>query len=447
AAPTPAPSPPAAATATPAAQIGNPAASVIFEQPADGSVQAITADGERLVLVDPTAPGQSVAWQPSPDGRTIAAVIFQGVNVKSGEYDSAALWTVGVDATEPRKLLDLGAGIGEGSSPLAGGPALFSGLRRESWTADGRWIVLPSNHEGQVDLYAVAADGSEIRRLTDTPEFEFDAVVGPVGESVAYATTTSFGTGGGLGEPQAWVQPRFGEASPLTRATPGSYPSGVSVMGWVDAATPLAVIHYQPDGRGEIWTSKDGEAQAFHDLAPRAFWTVENGRLALTSPSSLAPNAAGPLFVWSGDGTAPVQVSDAATSAHLARTFDRLLSCERDGPLDGPRALWLAGQTIPLAPGGCDNLAWSLDGYLALGPSPEQGGPALVIGPDGETIDATIPGGAIMVGWNSSTLYFFSPAPAGEWQLYLLDAAGAAFPQPLGAPFAGQPAAPRLVIR
>jgi Tol biopolymer transport system component len=57
-----------------------------------------------------------------------------------------------------------------------------------SWSPDGRQIVYYAEHQGKGDLYVMDADGTHVRRLTDTPADEGGPAFSPSGREIAYDT-------------------------------------------------------------------------------------------------------------------------------------------------------------------------------------------------------------------------------------------------------------------
>ena len=55
-----------------------------------------------------------------------------------------------------------------------------------SWSGDGRHIAFASNRTGQWDLYTMRADGTDLRRRTDTLGFEARTAFSPNGRKIAY---------------------------------------------------------------------------------------------------------------------------------------------------------------------------------------------------------------------------------------------------------------------
>lgn len=61
--------------------------------------------------------------------------------------------------------------------------------RTPSWSADGSTIYFESSRDGNWELYAMNADGSGVRRITDSPTVDMTAAVSPDGTTVAYQST------------------------------------------------------------------------------------------------------------------------------------------------------------------------------------------------------------------------------------------------------------------
>jgi Tol biopolymer transport system component len=57
------------------------------------------------------------------------------------------------------------------------------------WTPDGRHIVYASNATGSYQVWIMNADGSEQRRLTEGPQFNFHPAVSPDGKTIGFAST------------------------------------------------------------------------------------------------------------------------------------------------------------------------------------------------------------------------------------------------------------------
>src|SRR3954463_10333922 len=107
----------------------------------------------------------------SPDGSRVAYVVTS-LDRESNEY-RAAIWVAPVDGSEePRPFT--------------------SGERRDGlprWSPDGSWLAFTSNRgekEEKPQLYVIAAEGGEARRLTELQEAVEDAGWSPDSTRVAF---------------------------------------------------------------------------------------------------------------------------------------------------------------------------------------------------------------------------------------------------------------------
>jgi TolB protein len=42
-----------------------------------------------------------------------------------------------------------------------------------AWSPDGKWILFSSKRSGNAEIYLMASDGTNVRRLTDNPAKDF----------------------------------------------------------------------------------------------------------------------------------------------------------------------------------------------------------------------------------------------------------------------------------
>ncbi|HEU5097482.1 MAG TPA: hypothetical protein VFU22_00450, partial [Roseiflexaceae bacterium] len=146
--------PPTAVPATPAEAPTSPvvdsgAASslgYLIYQRADGSLWRADGGGAAPInLADPTEPSALLPWAASPDGKTIALVAGRGVWFKFEGSPSLALWLVGADGTNPRKIQDLLPPRGVDLTP--GGEEAFNLIpaltvqQKLAWSPDGQVLA------------------------------------------------------------------------------------------------------------------------------------------------------------------------------------------------------------------------------------------------------------------------------------------------------------------
>ena len=102
------------------------------------------------------------------------------VSTRDGDY---ALYTMSTSEGDERRLTEA---EGDPSTPLG----LFF-QTDPAWSPDGSTIAFASKRSGSFDLYAVSADGSDMRRLTSTKEDDDEPTWSPDGKRIAFARGAS----------------------------------------------------------------------------------------------------------------------------------------------------------------------------------------------------------------------------------------------------------------
>lgn len=394
-----------------------PQAAIIYQLYNDGSVQVIdAASGAGLALADPTQPEQRIPWSAAPNGQTIALVSGRW-DEKSGQIERASLWTVDVNGANPRKLLDLATE--PINQPLADLQLTLTGERFQSlaWTPDSSMIVVASAHEGQPDLYAVAVDGSGVRRLTQTPELEFQAAIASDGSAVAYGSATTFGTGGGWTNAQAWSQLLSGgERIGILGAQPGAALAAAEIAGWVGNSV-VALTYDQIQNAATLWVAgQNVEPRVLHQSAGAIHWDLSPDSLAFVGSRQEGQSVDSYLWNWRDGETTPTQLTavEAVTQIAVSPSGAEVALCT--GANRQSLKLW-NGQLRDLGTGPCDRMVWSAAGQIATGGSTSDARARIV---DGARAQAEpLPNGALAIGWNGARFYFFaSSVDSSGWQLY-----------------------------
>ena len=105
----------------------------------------------------------------SPDGRT---VVFPVVSTDvDANKRSSSLWRVAADGSDLRRLTDA-AGAKDGEP---------------HFSPDGKWVWFVSNRSGVYQVYRIAIDGGEAEKMTDEPQDVANLAISPDGKTLAYS--------------------------------------------------------------------------------------------------------------------------------------------------------------------------------------------------------------------------------------------------------------------
>jgi Tol biopolymer transport system component len=186
----------------------------------------------------------------------------------------------------------------------------FDGLPH--WSPDGSRIVFTSDMDGtpepeepggpsDLELYTMAADGSEVVRLTRNTRYEGDADWSPDGSQLVFDAADPFE------DLQVYVMDSEGEEPP--KALTSGAPNGHAV--WSPDGSRIAFTSLR-DGDREIYVmAPDGSGQTNLTNSPGsddnlAAWSPNGSKIAFFSERDGNPE----IYVMDADGSNPVRLTD-----------------------------------------------------------------------------------------------------------------------------------------
>ncbi len=407
---------------------------LVYQRP-DGSLWRTEGAGRPPIgLTGPTEPDALLPWAAAPDGKTIAVVLGTGLWDELHENPTLALWLVGADGSNLRKIQDLLPPRSVDLTP--GGDDAFNLLpaltfyQELAWSPDGQLIAFVSAHQAQVDLYTAALDGT-VARLTDTPRLEQGPRWSPDGALIAYRTTSGFGTGAGWGDVALEVTARGGGRPALVmddrRLSAGSAAVAVPDLLWISPTVIVAGIADSVVGNAELRALDTGtrtSAVIFDAPYSTLAWNDATRQLAIagTSESILHANidarklAAG-LFTWSPDAGPPIQIERAPVEALAWTPQGDALVYSAGGEQSGLRlwAIGAEGDLKPLATTPSKQLRWSLDGQRLATDSAIYSRAGQLLG------DRSNDNPATLIDWGPQGLFFATATDGSNHDLWLWD--------------------------
>jgi Tol biopolymer transport system component len=166
-------------------------------------------------ITDPALGGIDPAW--SPDGSTIAFV----------STATGTLHGVAPDGSDVRELADV-----------------RDVVLWPDWSGDGDLLAVSAVHEGQLDIFTIAADGSAVTNISHDPSDEYSPSWSPDGTRLAWARAPADGSA------RAWIVVTDREGTRV-----------VELRIAADLAPPV----WSPDGT-RLYSYVTNEAGEFHEI-------------------------------------------------------------------------------------------------------------------------------------------------------------------------------------
>ena len=180
-----------------------------------------------------------------------------------------------------------------------------------AWSPDGERILFASNRGGNFDIYSMRADGSDVVQLTDDPANDFAPAWSPDGALVAFMTERD-------GNPSVYLMNADGSQQSVLISDPNSYVSAPTFSGAADVLDVAFITNTQ--GAFDLYVL-DGASSEFRKLtqelgdvlAPN--WSP-NGRFIIFAAN---PSESYDLFLVRPDGTDLSQLTDSDVGEYKPR--------------------------------------------------------------------------------------------------------------------------------
>jgi Tol biopolymer transport system component len=252
------------------------------------------------------------AWT-LPPGYDDGTYTFPGIGTRSG---SAVVAPTVAGGQETLHVATLTGGVGPAlaSAAICGDDEPFASLQ---FTPNGRSLVYESNCPGpSADIYSVASNGSELRRLTSTPTDETDPAVSPSGAQIAYTERDEAECNGCTeaiwemhadGSSRHALTKQTDQNTTWTDSAPSFSPDGASIVysHWTGGAPRLEVISAGGGASRQLPVKGSYPAWGPHRIA---FLTYGGSSVETVLPNGSKPVvvAKAPRFVggpaWSRSG-------------------------------------------------------------------------------------------------------------------------------------------------
>jgi Tol biopolymer transport system component len=212
--------------------------------PDDGGVFVVNLDGTGLTQIDPL--GEDVAW--SPDGKHLVDTRGLFDPGAAGPYN-VALWVMNSDGSNKHQITLAGKRC---SDTCPGGEQHNEGV----WSPDGKRIAFKRDvytKPEQFSIYTVAADGSDLRRVTPEGMNAGDPAWSPDGTLIAFQSPPEANEGG-----EQNIFTIHADGSGIRQLT--------SHLSMVDGSQGTFHPSWSPDGRQILFSHNPGMVQPYGDI-------------------------------------------------------------------------------------------------------------------------------------------------------------------------------------
>ncbi len=382
---------------------------ILFESERDGNreIYVMDADGGNQVrLTRHDAVDSTGAW--SPDGSQIAFASNRDTGLPYNPYNMD-IYVMNADGSNVKRIVD--------DPEYDVGP---------QWSPDGRKILFMTARHGNFDVYLMNADGTGQKNLTADYDRSDGAPVWSIdGQNIAFSRKID-------GKDQIFVMDADG--GNLKRVTHNAANNGS--LGWSPDGSKI-IFQTDLDGNWEIYTiSVDGDLaqltdDAAEDLSPD--WSPDGNRIAFSSNR----NGKQHIYVMNADGSSVAQLTNsAADDTEPAWSSDGkqiAFTSLRDGNsevyvmnADGSNARRLTDHS-----GTDSSPRWSIDGRILFTSYREGQSDIYVMDGAGGNVTRLTRIGASRAAWSPDgrKVAFVSPSPqiigGAYWmQVYVIDADG-----------------------
>ena len=244
---------------------------------------------ERQLTSTPDVSEYPNSW--SPDGRYLAATIFAGRVTMAGPQDGIYMAIINASSGRHRRLL-----------PASSFRDFFP-----IWSPDGTRIAFFSNRSGNLDLWVVNRDGTDLTQLTTDPAEDLYGVWSPDGERIAFLSTRSK-------EVAIWTM--HSDGTDQRQITAGG--NGDWGMSWSPLGNMIAFGSTRFSAQNEPKVALPEELNLSFErilvggIPSRAIWTVDLRTLTLKKLTDENEREYYYNPVWSPDGMKIAYISDKA---------------------------------------------------------------------------------------------------------------------------------------